>query len=463
MVNTLWRCIFGICFFVLFASGNSVPERYGAAYEREDTTRGSFTVNVSDSTRPLSSEQLWNMALSTSRIPLGNTMLSVKTGLYNYLMSPFSPMMQQVALSRTFQNTVLQLGAGYQPVRKNEMHQFELMHDEEVYGVSTIVDVMNSDRFTGRLNGITDIDSVRHIIYGAEYERKMNSGMYFDRSIDFEDKIDDVYYSEYSNGDGYQSFTVGAGYWRNFLRHGKQYKCFWLIEGFLNREKKALRYDPSILTYLKNLQEQIHSYNNDYYINTTGMFKQQSGVSVQYTLSNRFLPMVPVPYQGDDNRLICSQGIEHLNATLAYALNYQTYGSITQRDASAYRIQGSTDYNIFDSYTITTNYAWRLFVNVPWSTPGVAHYLTGRVTCQSESELQSHYHYQYGRSNVNAAVWTGLCSRLFKRFLLEVAYQPVITDVRLMGYKGKNREARMDLEYVVGGHGGWLLQMQLLY
>lgn len=404
-MRIIQQWLFCVWLSVFCAYGSTIPERYGAACEREDTTRGSLLASFTDSTRSGASDMLWNVALSGSGFKIGNTSFSVKTGLYNHLKGPFSPVMQQLALSRSCRNTTLQLGVGYQPVRKNEQsYEAPVNFNDELYVDHMSIDILNTTRFLGRLNGITDIDSRQRLVYGVEIEVESRSGISLYRSVgyglgddyleypaDYEPDHDYMDYSEYGDGDGCITFVAGAGYWRDFVRHEKRYKSLLLVESFFNREKQALRFNRSIVPYLQYLQEHTDHYDSQYAIVASGKLNKQSGVGIRYVLSSRFLPMTPLQYNRDGMRNNFTQGVEYLDISLSFTSNYVVNVKAEELTFPPVYIQGRWWAETYGSYAMRMNYSWRLFLNIPWSTPAAMNSLAARLTWQSESEFKDRY------------------------------------------------------------------------
>jgi hypothetical protein len=370
-------------------------------------------------------------------------------------------MLQEVAGRRRFQRTEVQLGIGYQPVRKNEnRHIGPYSINDSIYKEHFIVDASNRDRFLGRLNGITTVDSSRHIVYGMEGEIETRSGVSLYRSNNYYLNYDQLHYTEWDAGDGSISIVAGIGYWRNFLHRGRLFKSLLFVESFYNRELQALRFNPSLVSYLRDSRKGDPGY--QYKVTSEGFCEKKSGGRVRYILSNRYFPMLPELYNKKGARRWLSGGVEQLGFSSGLSRNFKHYVQLDKTNLVVSGIEEKSWVSDQFGYDMTAYHSWRFFITAPWSKYLFVNCLSGRCTYQSVSELRDAGSNWYLLGSAEGALWLGGYAR-FHRIMVEVAYRPIsISANGWYSSVGKDANNYFDLSYSAGEGGVWLMQIKLL-
>lgn len=401
-----------------------VPRLYGAAFEREDTGIVDVAVNVYESIDASDTVPFWNASLHVSDVNLPWGAVCARGGITDRPFPHLAPSLQEIACSMPLPGSLLQIGIGCQPLRKRVNRLVEPAAGrpgitEEYASLA----VFNSDRFLINTNGIFDVDSIRHVFYGADADIERWSGFSLYRTIDYENNYDYIDYTEYGEGDGAVAFTAGIGYWRDFLRHDRPFKFLWLIEGFYDEEQRALRQNDGIVPWL--LAYERHTAGYQYEVHTNGYLHRRTGARLRFTLCDRYSPTNPALFQVNANGgpRVWFASLEQVGFTIEYANVYRA--AADSRVSNVYPLGFNNDslcYYYLNPLT-SANHGLRLFLSIPPSTPSITGHLFGRIVYGSRGSGRINGNDRAASWNMNIDLWLGAGALLYRRFMIELSYK----------------------------------------
>jgi len=394
----------------------SVPRLYGVAARLEQTQNAALSVSLTD-TFSSASTGLRNVSIDRFGF-------SASGGVFRDTVSQPVPFVDRLALSFAAFGTITEIvgGAMQRKVRRNTLERSSQYDGERLRTVdSYVMDSYDRTRFNLGANGIVMFDETRSFVYGANLAIERIDGVSISRYTDYSRRYDRIDLADMGGDDGGHLFDLGAGYIRTFHVGNRRFKRMASLEGYEEVSRRALRYDESLVSWLKagTTWKPLGGYHAGF----EGWLRRDMGARLRFVLSDEHSEALPCVFREDGTSFwpFVFAALERLDFSIAMTRGSGEFASYHVSNVYGDGVDEVTAKSSSSGVGCSADHLVRIYLLDPLSISAMRHHLFCAVSWESRGRMSTVGEQRGATWAAHGLLWFGTGFFLHERLWIEAS------------------------------------------